>query len=88
MDNLTKVADTETRLIRLISDKLEIGADSISTSSNLISDLGADSLDVIELMMIVEKEFGIKVLEEDSKELQTVGDIVNFINNNIQSKAS
>lgn len=87
MDKISKKSETESKLIGLISEKMEIRKEDINTSSNLISDLGADSLDVIELIMNVEKEFGIRVLEEDSKDLQTVGDIVNYINT-IQSLAS
>lgn len=53
--------------------------DSISADTNIVDDLGADSLDVVELIMSVEDEFGISIPDEDATELMTVGKIVEYI---------
>ena len=50
-------------------------------NSNLMSDLGADSLDAVELIMEMEKEFGIIIPDEDAEMIRTVGDIVRYIEN-------
>lgn len=69
----------EERLKRIISD--QIGADSseVVPEANFIDDLGADSLDAIELVMSVEEEFGIEIPDEDAEKLFTVGDLVEYL---------
>lgn len=63
----------------ILADQFEVAADSISADTNIVDDLGADSLDVVELIMSVEDEFGISILDEDATELTTVGKIVEYI---------
>lgn len=69
----------ENKVIELIADKLSKKADQISLESRLVEDLGADSLDVVELIMSFEDEFGIVLPDEEIAKIKTVGDIVNFI---------
>ena len=64
---------------KLLAEQLNINADSISLESNVIEDLGADSLDVVEMLMVLEDEFNITVTDEESLKLKTVGDIVKLI---------
>lgn len=63
----------------IISEQLGIDADSITENSKVIADLGADSLDIVELIMALEDEFGISVDEDKVQKLVTVGDIVKII---------
>lgn len=63
----------------IISEQLCIDADSITENSKVIADLGADSLDIVELIMALEDEFGISVDEDKVQKLVTVGDIVKII---------
>ena len=63
----------------ILADQFEVAADSISADTNIVDDLGADSLDVVELIMSVEDEFGISIPDEDATELMTVGKIVEYI---------
>ncbi|WP_456399691.1 acyl carrier protein [Mesoaciditoga sp.] len=63
----------------IISDKLGVEASSISEDSSFIDDLGADSLDVVDIVMAFEDEFGIKVEDEDLEKFSTVKDVVNYI---------
>ena len=69
----------EAKIIELIADKLCKKIDQITLTSRLVEDLGADSLDVVELVMAFEDEFGISLPDEDIAKMKTVGDIVNFI---------
>lgn len=63
----------------ILADQFEVSADSISADTNIVDDLGADSLDVVELIMSVEDEFGLQISDEDATELTTVGKIVEYI---------
>lgn len=63
----------------ILSEQLDVPAESITVDTNLVDDLGADSLDVVELIMSVEDEFGISISDEDAANLPTVGKIVEYI---------
>ncbi len=63
----------------MIANQLNIEADKIKPTSRLIEDLGADSLDNIEMLVALEDEFGITVSDEKADELKTVEDIANYI---------
>lgn len=66
----------------LISKQLNKPVEEITADKEIVKDLGADSLDVVEMLMSLEEEFNITVPEEDAVNLKTVGDIVNLIENN------
>ena len=63
----------------LISEQLDVKADDITEASNIQDDLGADSLDVVELVMALEDEFDVEIPEDQVENIKTVGDIVKFI---------
>lgn len=69
----------EEKIIELIADKLCKKKEQITMSSRLVEDLGADSLDVVELIMAFEDEFGVSLPDEDIASMKTVGDIVGYI---------
>jgi acyl carrier protein len=64
---------------KLLAEQLNIAADKVTMQSRVIEDLGADSLDVVEMLMVLEDEFNVTVTDEESLKLKTVGDIVNLI---------
>ena len=64
---------------KLLAEQLNIAPDKIDLKSRVIEDLGADSLDVVEMLMVLEDEFNITVSDEESLKLKTVSDIVNLI---------
>ena len=70
----------EEKIIELIADKLCKKKEQVTMTSRLVEDLGADSLDVVELIMSFEDEFGVSLPDEDIATMKTVGDIVNYIN--------
>lgn len=65
----------------LLSNQLGLKEEKIKMESRVLEDLGADSLDVVELLMALEDEFGIEVNEDDAVKLKTVADIVRIIDN-------
>lgn len=71
----------EEKIIDLICEKLNKKKEEIQPTSRLVEDLGADSLDVVELIMAFEDEFNITLEDEDAAKLKTIGDIVTYINN-------
>ncbi len=73
MDNVfDKVRD-------LIVDQLGIDASKVTLEASFIEDLGADSIDIVELIMALEEEFGITISDEDAQNIRTVGDAVKYI---------
>lgn len=67
----------------ILAEQLDISEDIIAIESLIVEDLGADSLDAIDIVMSVEDEFGIEVPDEVVEKMETVNDIVTFIENNI-----
>jgi acyl carrier protein len=63
------------KVTEIIVEQLGVSADQVKPEAKLIEDLGADSLDAVELVMAVEEEFGIEVADEDAEKLASVGDI-------------
>lgn len=63
----------------LIAEQLDVKEDDITEASNIQDDLGADSLDVVDLVMALEDEFEIEIPEDQVENIKTVGDIVKFI---------
>ncbi|MFM2304519.1 MAG: hypothetical protein RLZZ135_1931 [Cyanobacteriota bacterium] len=63
----------------VISDKLEVEASKITPEANFSDDLGADSLDVVELVMALEEEFDIEIPDEEAEKLQTVQAVIDYI---------
>lgn len=69
---------------KLLADQLNVDANTITEKSKVIDDLGADSLDVVEMLMTLEDEFNVTVSDEESVNLKTVGDIVKLIDSKIK----
>ena len=64
---------------KALAEQFEVSPDTITLDPNLVDDLGADSLDVVELIMSVEDEFGFSIPDEDAAELVTVGKLAEYI---------
>ena len=65
----------------ILSEQLDVEEDEITMESNIAEDLGADSLDVVDLIMSIEDEFEIEVPDDQVENIKTVGDVVNYIEN-------
>jgi acyl carrier protein len=74
--------EIETKVKALVVDHLGVNADEVSLTSSFIDDLGADSLDIVELVMAFEEEFGVEIPDEEAEKISTVGDAVSYITAN------
>ncbi len=74
------MSDTvEARVKEIIVDELGVEADKVTSDASFVDDLGADSLDTVELVMAFEEEFEIEIPDEDAEQMRTVGDAVSYI---------
>ena len=73
----------EARVKDIIVDQLGVNADQVTTEAKFVEDLGADSLDTVELVMAFEEEFDIEVPDEEAEKLQSVGDVITYINSQL-----
>ena len=67
------------RIQKILADQLSIEPETIEMTSNIIEDLNADSLDIVELVMLFELEFDMAIMDEEAERIRTVGDAVDFI---------
>jgi len=74
------MAEIQDKVVAIIVDKLGVDASEVTLESNFTNDLGADSLDTVELIMEFEKEFNIAIPDDQAEKIATVGDAVKFIN--------
>ena len=71
----------EDRVKDIIVDQLGVNADQVNPEAKFVEDLGADSLDTVELVMAFEEEFDVEVPDEEAEKLQCVGDVITYITN-------
>lgn len=64
----------------IIVEQLGVEADEVTMEASFIDDLGADSLDIVELIMALEEEFDMEIPDEEAEKISTVGDVINYIN--------
>lgn len=77
----------EDRVIEIVCEQLSTSKENVTLKTSFINDLGADSLDTVELVMEFEERFGIDIPDDEAEKIQTVGDAVNFIKKQIAAKA-
>jgi acyl carrier protein len=73
------MADTFDRVKKIIVDRLGVDESKVTMEASFKEDLGADSLDVVELVMELEDEFDLEISDEDAEKISTVGEVVNYI---------
>jgi len=74
------MSDTaEAKVKEIIVEELGVEADKVTPDASFVDDLGADSLDTVELVMAFEEEFGIDIPDEDAEQMRTVGDAISYI---------
>lgn len=72
-------ASIEERVRTIIVDQLAVDSAKVTAAASFIDDLGADSLDIVELVMTMEEEFDLDIPDEDAEKMKTVGDVVKYI---------
>ena len=68
----------------IIVEQLQVNEEAVTQEASFIDDLGADSLDLVELIMALEEEFGIEIPDADAEKVVSVADVVNYIKENVQ----
>lgn len=81
---MIKMTDIATKLKAIIVDKLGVEESDVTPNANFTTDLGADSLDTVDLIMNIEKEFNITIPEDESEKILTVGDAIDYIEKHIE----
>jgi acyl carrier protein len=71
---------TEARVREIITNELGVEPEKVTNDASFVEDLGADSLDTVELVMAFEEEFGIDIPDEDAEQMRTVGDAIEYLN--------
>ena len=82
------MSDLADRIRAIISDQLMVEPEEVTDEASFVEDLGADSLDTVELIMEFEDEFGIEVSDEDAEKISTVGEAIAYLEKLVEGKGS
>ena len=74
--------NVEERVKNIIVEQLNVEAEQVTTDASFVDDLGADSLDIVELVMTMEEEFDLEIPDEDAEKIATIQDAVNYVERN------
>ena len=74
------MADVEAKVKKIISEQLGVPESDVKPEASFVNDLGADSLDTVELVMALEEEFGVEIPDEDAEKIATVKNAIDYIN--------
>ncbi len=80
-----KVASVEQRVVDIVAEQLGVSKDQITRETSFVNDLGADSLDTVELVMELEEEFDINIPDDAAEKIQTVGQAIDHIEQTVDS---
>ena len=80
------MADVAEKIKSIIAEQLGVKPEEVTPQASFIEDLGADSLDTVELVMALEEEFGVEIPDEDAEKMATVGDAAKYIDEKIAAK--
>jgi acyl carrier protein len=83
---MADMAELETRVKDIIAEELGVEKDKLTAEASFMEDLGADSLDTVELVMAFEKEFDLDIPDEEAEKLRTVGDALTYLHQRLGSK--
>ena len=75
-------SDVEAKVKAIIAEQLGVGPEEVTPDASFIEDLGADSLDIVELVMALEEEYDLEITDEQAEKIRTVQDVVKFIEDN------
>lgn len=82
-DVITKMETNKERLIEIIANQLGVAADNVTPDASFMEDLGADSLDTVELVMALEEEFDLEIPDSDAEKIQTVQDALDYLDEHV-----
>jgi acyl carrier protein len=75
----------EDRVSAIIAEQLGVTKEELVPGASFIDDLGADSLDIVELVMAMEEEFDIEIPDDDAEKIQTIGDVISYVKEKIEA---
>jgi acyl carrier protein len=84
LKNAQAMSEIKSRITTIIVEKLGVDASAVQPEADFSNDLGADSLDKVEFIMNIEKEFGISIPDEEAEKLQTVGQAIAYLEKNVK----
>lgn len=73
------IENIETKVKEIVAEQLSVDIAELEPSKSFINDLGADSLDIVELVMAMEEEFDVEIPDEDAEKIQTLGDAIKYV---------
>lgn len=74
--------ELESKVIKIVSEATKVDAANIKLETNFVDDLNLDSLDMVEMMMKMEEEFGVEIPEDKTEDLKTINDVVSYLKDN------
>ncbi len=77
--------DLEDRVSAIIVEQLGVTKEELAPKASFIDDLGADSLDIVELVMAMEEEFDIEIPDDDAEKIQTIGDVITYVKGKLEA---
>jgi len=80
------VASVEERVITIVCENLAVSKDQVNRNTSFIEDIGADSLDIVELIMELEEEFEITIPDDQAEKIKTVGEAIDYIQKELEKK--
>ncbi len=81
------MSDLENKIKKIIADRLQVDLASVTDGASFVEDLGADSLDLVELVMAFEEEFGLEIPDQDAETMKSVGDALNYLKSKTEASA-
>jgi acyl carrier protein len=78
--------DIKEKVVKVVVDQLGVKEEDVKSEARFVEDLGADSLDTVELVMALEEDFGIEIPDEDAEKAKTVGDVISYIAGKIKDE--
>jgi len=81
------MSDLENKIKKIIADRLQVDLASVTDGASFVEDLGADSLDLVELVMAFEEEFGLEIPDQDAETMKSVGDALNYLKSKTEQSA-
>ncbi len=81
------MSDLENKIKKIIADRLQVDLASVTDGASFVEDLGADSLDLVELVMAFEEEFGLEIPDQDAETMKSVGDALSYLKSKTEQSA-
>jgi len=80
------VSEIADRIMEIVADKMDKPKEEVTPEKSFVNDLGADSLDTVELMMDIEDEFDLSIPEEEAQKIETIGDAVKYVEEHVSKE--